>query len=106
MKHLICKRNKNNFHKSHLNIVLWVLLFVTFVVQIFLTVHSLGKGSLIAVLEKDAETIRLENRKFQRELVAKTSLSNLSKKAEELGFKNLELPYYVKVEDLKAQALR
>lgn len=107
MKHIRFRRASNSkTGRSYSKIFLWTLFTGSVLLKVYFTILSLGVSTTISNLEEASEEVLSENRKIQRELVAKTSLKDLEEKAPELGFINQSLPVSVKVEDVFAQVLR
>ncbi len=106
MKFFSYKNTSGQQERPHLKVVVWgLLLFVVFL-KVFFAVRSISVTASIKDLETEAEELRFENKKLQRELVEATSLIKLQEKAPELGFVATAKPYNLKFEGQKAQALR
>ena len=64
----------------------WIFLLVCTVITVFFAVEQAAKGSEIAVLENEETTLNKENRELTDKLVQVSSLNEVNKKANELGF--------------------
>ncbi len=77
-------------------VVCGILISLCFIVQIFFTIETSANGAQIANLEEEQERLSKENRELEEKLVTSTSLSDLEKRAEDLGFSNDARFYYLK----------
>ena len=98
------KHSKKNNLKSNKKIMysLFVLLCVFVVAGVFMIIEASTKGTKLVQLEKDFEALTLENKSLNQRLVSETSLVDLSKSTESLGFTKPSQILYISKEDVVA----
>lgn len=81
----------------------WVAIFVFVVVQIFITIQTTSAGAKLVDLEEKVKSLQLENRRLSEELVHNTSLTDVEKSANELGFKKPDNTLFINSNDFVAK---
>lgn len=100
---LIQRRNYKKARVFGLNMPLFMapLFVVLLVASVFITIGLVTSGSKLAKLERERATLSKENEDIKRRLVNDSSLTELSEKADDLGFKRpQEIIYVTEIETL------
>lgn len=66
--------------------VIWVILVLFAICNIYFAIQTSASGAIISQLEEEESRISQENKRLASELIELDSLKNLEKEAEDLGF--------------------
>lgn len=83
--------------------LIWIIASIFIGVQVLLTIQTASSGSSLAVLEKREKSLIEINQELSRFLVRSSSLSEIEKTADELGFNKPVFTYYVSSEEFVAK---
>lgn len=106
---MIFRRNKLNHEIRYLSgkrLILWLALFFLVVGQILLTIHTTSTGVRLSDLEKREQELIVSKRRLEAEVVSLSSVTDLQKKATELGFVKIEKTKYIELGDFTAGITR
>jgi cell division protein FtsL len=107
------RKNQNTANRKHFSVrgilgnlgkfSVWGSIIIFVVVQIFITIQTTSAGAKLVDLEEQVKNLQLENRKISEELVHSTSLTDIGKSADELGFKQPDQMLYINSDDFVAK---
>jgi hypothetical protein len=94
------QKNKKTYKAYRLLFLIGAIFLAT---TVFFTIQTATAGATLAKLEQDEKQLREQNRDLKSKLIDSSSLVDLSKKAEQLGFKKPEMVHYLSAEEAVAK---
>lgn len=96
-------KNKNIKLLNKRSALIWVMLALFAICNIYFTIQTSASGARISQLEEEESRIIQENQRLAGELIELNSLKNLEKEAEDLGFAKPEKIIYITDDDTVAK---
>ncbi len=97
------KQKKAIFGQINKRNIIWLFVAAFVSIQVLFTIQTASSGAKLAELEREEQSLIKSNQELSRYLVELSSLSEMEKTADELGFNKPVSTFYISMDEIVAK---